>query len=165
VQKNIEVDLALITYYDTLLQDLELSILKTAKHHDANTLHLLQTVPGIGKILSLVLLYEIHHIDRFPRAQDFASYCRLVKCAKESAGKRLGTSGKKIGNAHLKWAFSEAATLFLRHNPHGQRLLARLEKKHGKGKALTILAHKLARAVYYLLKRKTAFDMDMFLRT
>jgi transposase len=165
VQKNIEVDLALITYYDNLLQDLELSILKTAKQHDANTLYLLQTVPGIGKILSLVLLYEIYDIDRFPRVQDFASYCRLVKCAKESAGKRLGTSGKKIGNAHLKWAFSEAATLFLRHNPDGQRLLARLEKRHGKGKALTILAHKLARAVYYLLKRKTAFDMDMFLRT
>jgi transposase len=165
VQKNIEVDLALITYYDKLLQDLELSILKTAKQHDANTLYLLQTVPGIGKLLSLVLLYEIHDIDRFPRVQDFASYCRLVKCAKESAGKRLGTSGKKIGNAHLKWAFSEAAPLFLRHNPAGQRLLARLEKKHGTGQALTILAHKLARAVYYLLKRKIAFDMDMFLRT
>jgi transposase len=165
VQKNIEVDLALITYYDKLLQDLELSILKTAKQHDANTLYLLQTVPGIGKLLSLVLLYEIHDIDRFPRVQDFASYCRLVKCAKESAGKRLGTSGKKIGNAHLKWAFSEAATLFLPHNPDGQRLLARWEKKQGKGKALTILAHKLARAVSYLLKRKIAFDMDMFLRT
>src|SRR5437773_4739161 len=56
VQKTIEVDLALITYYDELLKDLELSLLKTAKHHDANTLYLLQTVPGIGKILSLVLL-------------------------------------------------------------------------------------------------------------
>jgi transposase len=163
VQKNIEVDLALITYYDQLLNDLELSITKTAKQHDANTLYLLQTVPGIGTVLSLVLLYEIHNIDRFPRVQDFVSYCRLVKCAKESAGKRLGTSGKKIGNAHLKWAFSEAAALFLRNNPEGQRLLARLEKKHDKGKALTILAHKLARAVYYMLKRKTAFEMDKFL--
>jgi transposase len=165
VQKTIEVDLALITSYDELLKNLELSILKTAKHHDAHTLSLLQTVPGLGKILSLVLLSEIHQIDRFPSVQDFVSYARLVKCAKESAGKRLGTSGKKIGNAHLKWAFSEAATLFLRNNPQGQKLLARLEKKHHKGKALTILAHKLARAVYYMLKRKTAFDMDMFLRT
>jgi transposase len=163
VQKTIEVDLALITYYDELLRDLELSILKTAKQHDAHTLYLLQTVPGIGKILSLVLLYEIHDIDRFPSVQDFASYARLVKCSKESAGKRVGTSGKKIGNAHLKWAFSEAATLFLRNNPNGQKLLTRLEKKHGKGKALTILAHKVARAVYYMLKRKTAFDLAIFL--
>jgi transposase len=165
VQKNIEVDLALITYYDQLLSNVELSILQAAKHHDATTLYLLQTVSGIGKILSLILLYEIHDIARFPTVQDFASYCRLVKCAKESAGKRLGTSGKKIGNAHLKWAFSEAAVLFLRDNPAGQKYLARVEKKHDKGKALTILAHKLARAVYYMLKRQRAFDMDQFLHS
>ena len=163
VQKSLEVDLALIDYYDQLLQDLALAIVTTAKQHDANTLYLLQTVPGIGKILSLVLLYEMHDIARFPRVQDFVSYCRLVKCAKESAGKRYGTSGTKIGNAYLKWAFSEAAVLFLRNHPAGQKYLARLEKKHGKGKALTILAHKLARAVYYMLKRDTVFDMQKFL--
>src|SRR5919197_4100343 len=163
VQKSVEVDLALIGYYDELLRDLELHIVKAAKQHDPQTLYLLQTVPGIGKILSLVLLYEIHDIARFPRVQDFVSYCRLVKCAKESAGKRLGTSGKKIGNAYLKWTFSEAAVLFLRHNPAGQKRLARMEKKHGKGKALTILAHKLARAVYYMLTRDTVFEMDRFL--
>jgi transposase len=56
-------------------------------------------------------------------------------------------SGKKIGNAYLKWAFSEVAVLFLRNNPEGQKYLARLEKKHNKGKALTILAHRLARTV------------------
>jgi transposase len=162
VQKSIEVDLALITYYDELLGDVERTIVNTAKHHDANTLYLLQTVPGIGKILSLVLLYEIHDINRFPRVQDFVSYCRLVKCAKESAGKRLGTSGTKIGNAHLKWAFSEAAVLFLRDHPAAQKYLTRLEKKHDKGKALTVLAQKLARAVYHMLKRQVAFERETF---
>ena len=165
VQKSIEVDLALIGHYDELLRDIELSILKAAKQHDANTLYLLRTVPGIGEILSLVLLYEIHDIQRFPRVQDFVSYCRLVKCAKESAGKRYGTAGTKIGQAYLTWAFSEAAVLFLRNNPPGQKLLVRLEKKHGKGKALTVLAHKLARAVYYMLTRERAFDMQHFLQS
>jgi transposase len=165
VQKSIEVDLALIGYYDPLLTDLELHIVKTAKQHDAQTLYRLQSVPGIGKILSLVLLYEIHDIQRFPRVQDFVSYCRLVKCAKESAGKRYGTSGAKIGNAYLKWAFSEAAVLFLRNHPAGQKYLARLEKKHGAGKALTILAQQLARAVYYMLRRDIVFDMDKFLHS
>jgi transposase len=164
VHKSIEVDLALITSDDALLRDVELIMVKTAKHHDAQTLYLLQTVPGIGKILSLVLLDEIHDIARFPRVQDVASYCRLVKCARESAGKRSGTSGSKIGNAHLKWAFSEAAVLCLRENPAAQKLLTRLEKKHSKGKALTILAHQLARAVYYMLHRQTAFDLDTFLQ-
>ena len=163
VQKSIEVDLALIGHYDQLLRDVELSILKTAKQHNAQTLYLLRTVPGIGEILSLVLLYEIHDITRFPRVQDFLSYCRLVTCTKESAGKRYGTSGTKIGNAHLKWAFSEAAVLFLRANPAGQKYLTKLEKKHGSGKALTLLGQKLGRTVYYMLQRQTAFDMDKFL--
>ena len=96
--------------------------------------------------------------------QDFASYARLVKCARESAGKRYGTSGGKIGNAHLKWAFSEAAVFFLRGNPEGMKFKKRLEKKHGKAKSLSILAHKLGRAVYYILKRDQAFDMNRFLR-
>ena len=53
--------------------------------------------------------------------------------------------------------------LFLRDNPAGQKYLTKLEKKHGKGKALTILAHKLGRAVYDMLKRHTAFDIHTFL--
>jgi len=84
-------------------------------------------VPGIGKILSHELLYEIHdidRIDRFARVQDFVSFCRLVKCAKKSAGKCLGTSGKKLRTVHLKWACSETAALFLRNHPAGQRSLA-----------------------------------------
>jgi transposase len=123
----------------------------------------LRTVHGIGKVLSLVILYEIHNIRRFPRVQDFASYARLVKCAKTSAGKKYGTSGSKIGNVHLKWAFSEAAVLFLRANPEGLKYKQRLERKHGKAKALSILAHKLGRAVYYMLLREKAFDMNKFL--
>src|SRR5262249_5134215 len=63
VQQSIAVDLALITSYDELLRDVELTIVKTAKPHDAHTLYLLPTVPGIGKSLSLVLRYEIHQID------------------------------------------------------------------------------------------------------
>lgn len=119
----------------------------------------------MGTILSLVLLDDIHQIERFPSVQDCASYGRLVTCAKESGGNRLGPSGKTIGTAHLTWAFSEAAALFLRHNEPGQKLLARLEKKHDQGKALSMLAHQLGRAVYDMLKRTTALAMDIFLRT
>ena len=163
VQKRVAVDLALIDYDDQLLSDVELSIVQTAKPHHAQTLYRLPSVPGIGTMLSLVLLYEIHDIPRFPRVQDFVSYGRRVKCAQESAGKRSGTSGAKIGNTSLKWAFSEAAVLCLRNHPAAQQDLARLEPKHGKGKALTILAHTWARVVYDLLKRDTVFDMQKFL--
>jgi hypothetical protein len=70
-----------------------------------------------------------------------------------------------MGNVHLKWAFSEAALLFVRHSEEGKSLLARLEKRFGKGKALSILAHKLGRAVYYMLAREEAFDAKRFAAT
>ena len=163
VRKTIEIDLAAIAYYDTMLRELEYFILRTATDHDANTLYRLRTVPGIGKILSLVLLYEIHDITRLKRPQELASYARLVKCAKQSAGKIRGTSGTKIGNVHLKWAFSEAAVGFLRKNPAAKVYYERLVRKHGKGKALTVLAHKLARAVYHIWKQDVVFDQEKFL--
>jgi transposase len=162
VRKTIEVDISLIDHYDKLLGEVELYITRSAKAHDVQTFARLQSVPGIGQILALVILYEIQDIARFPRVQDFVSYCRLVKCAKESGGKRLGTSGKKIGNVHLRWAFAEAAVLFLRRNQPGKEYFTKLEHKHGKAKALTVLAHKLGRAVYYMLTREQAFDLNRF---
>ncbi len=162
VRKSIEIDLALIAHSDSLLTEVELSLTTTAKIHDVNAFYRLRSVPGIGKILALVILYEIHDIDRFPTVQDFVSYARLVKCSKESAGKRHGSSGAKIGTGHLTWAFSEASVLFLRHNPPAQRSLEQLASKHGKANALSILAHKIGRAVYYMLKRREAFDMTKF---
>ena len=163
VRKSIEVDLALLEQYDTLINDLDLTIVREAKRHDGDAFHRLRSVPGIGKVLSLTILYEIHDITRFDRVQEFASYARLVKCTHESGGKKLGTGGAKMGNVHLKWALSEAAVLFLRHTTEGKKLLAGLEKKHGKGKALSILAHKLGRAVFYMLSRGTVFSMEKFL--
>jgi transposase len=119
VQKSVEVDLALIGGYDPLLSDVELTIGQTAKQHDAPTWYRLPSVPGLGKILSVVLLDDIHAMSRVPRVQDFVSYGRLVTCAQESAGNRYGTSGAKLGHAYLTWALSEAAGLFLRNNPVG----------------------------------------------
>ena len=87
VRKSIEVDVVLIDQYDALINDLELTIVREAKRHDGNAFHRLRSVPGIGKILALTILYEIHDVTRFDRVQEFASYARLVKCRKESGGK------------------------------------------------------------------------------
>lgn len=141
---------------------LERTIVREAKQHDGDAFHRLRSVPGIGKVLALTILYEIHDITRFDRVQEFASYARLIKCTHESAGKKLGTGGAKMGNVHLKWAFSEAAVTFLRHTRDGKRIVARLEKRHGKGKALSILAHKIGRAIYYMLSRGTVFSREKF---
>ncbi len=82
----------------------------------------------------------------------------------ESAGKVYGTQGNKIGNAHLKWAFSEAAVLFLRGNDDAKRYLQKLQRRMSKSKALSVLAHKLGRAAYYMLKTGSVFDEARLLK-
>jgi transposase len=162
VRATIDVDLQLCTVFDTLIKDLEKKIEQQAQRDEPMSLVLLHSIPGVGKILALTLIYEIHKIERFPRVQDVSSYCRLVKPEHNSAGKRVGSGGAKIGNAHLKWAFSEAAVCFLHRNPRGQSLIKRLRKRYGPGKALSILAGRLGRATYFMLKQKRPFDMERF---
>jgi transposase len=164
VQKSIEVNLKMIEAYEKILSELELFIEKHAKVHDPQSLYLLKTIPGVGKILSLAILYEIHDINRFPRVQEFSSYARLIKPKKESAGKVTGASNKKIGNALLKWAFSEAVVHFVRDSEEVKKHVQRLEGKHGKGKAISILTKRLGCAAYFMLKNKKAFDMKKFLK-
>jgi transposase len=121
VKANVEVDLALIDAYDGQIGRLELYLSRAAKVDDARAFARLQSIPGVGKVLALVLLYEIHDVRRFAEVGQFLSYARLVRCVHESAGKKQGTGGNKIGNAHLKWAFSEAPCLLVRSSERAKR--------------------------------------------
>jgi transposase len=160
---SISTDLQLIDAYDQQIATVERHLLQTAKIDDPVTFGFLRTTPGIGPILSLILLYEIDRIERFPEPGNFLSYSRLVRCAHESAGKVKGFGGKKIGNAHLKWAFSEAACLMLRTSAPVKAWMQRQEKKRGKRKALSVLEAKIGRAVYHLWRKQQAFDLKRFL--
>ena len=162
VQMSIASDVELLKSYDEVIRDMELYLIHEVRKDHNKNFFLLRSIPGIGEILALTLLYEIHDIERFPRVGDFLSYARLVKGTHESAGKIKKSTGGKMGNVHLKWAFSEAAALFLRGNTAGQKYFVLLEKKHGKGKALSVLAAKLGRAVYYMLLRSKPFDPKRF---
>jgi transposase len=162
VQKSAACDLAVIDCLDRQLTDLELYLTRTAKVDDVQTYHRLRTIPGVGPVLALILLYEIHDIGRFPSAGQFLSYARLVRCAHESDGKVLGCGGQKIGNAHLRWAFGEAACLFLRGSERARCWKEKQAKKRGEGKALAVLAARLGRAVYHLWRKAEAFDEGRF---
>ena len=128
VQTSVDLDLDLVTFFDKELGKIEWKLKKHAQQFNSKEFNLLKTISGVGDILALTILYEVGDISRFDSVQKFASYSRLVKCKAESAGKTYGTQGNKIGNAHLKWAFSEAAVLYLRGNDKAQRYLAKLQK-------------------------------------
>ncbi|MDB5306946.1 MAG: transposase of ISGsu4 [Gemmataceae bacterium] len=160
---SIASDLNLIDSYDTQIAALEAHLVKSAKVDDPATFAFLRTVPGIGPILGLVRLYEVDAITRFAAVGNFLSYSRLVTCTHESAGKVKGVGGRKIGNAHLKWAFSEAASLMLRSGPAARSWMQRQAKKRGKKKAHAILEARIGRTVYHLWRKQTAFDPKKFL--
>jgi transposase len=161
-RKSVELDLALLDTFDHRIHELETYLTKTAKVDDLQSYQRLRTIPGVGPVLALIFLYEIHDVRRFPEVGPFLSYARLVRCPHESAGKVSGHGSTKLGNAHLKWAFGEAACLFLRDHPQAQKWLARREQKHGKAKALGALSARLGRAVYHLLRKGEAFDVKRF---
>jgi transposase len=119
---------------------------------------LLTTVPGIGTILGMTIVLETGDIRRFPGVGHYASYCRCVKSEKLSNGKKKGEGNAKSGNKYLSWAFSEAAHFAVRYQPLAKRFFDRKQRKTNGIVAIRSVAHKLARACYYMLRDQVAFD-------
>jgi transposase len=161
-QLALQNDLTMIRHFDLQIALVETQLQRETKAGASRDYTLLQSVPGIGEALGLTLLYEIGTIERFPTVKDFLSYCRLVKGTVASAGKIKGLRGAKLGNPYLRWAFGQAAVIAKRDRERFGPLVQSLEARmHGhKLKANTVLAIKLARAVYFMLKNKTVFDPD-----
>lgn len=120
----------------------------------------LQTMTGIGPILGLTVMLETGDIHRFAEAGHYASYCRCVKSERVSNGKRKGEGNRKSGNKYLSWAFSEAAHFAVRYEPKAKRFFERKRAKTNGVVAIRAIAHKLARAAYYMLRDQKPFDAD-----
>jgi len=154
IAMSVNCDIELSHALDPIINKIEKQVYTRAKYHDHNALSILMTTPGIGKILAFTILYEIYTINRFPSVQNFSSYCRLVKCERTSNGKYTGDGNNKIGNPYLKWAFSEIIIHAQTHSPNIKKYYERLISKHGEGIAKSIMAHKFAVAVYFMLKKQ-----------
>jgi transposase len=117
----------------------------------------LLTMPGIGKILALTIMLETGPISRFAKVGNYVSYCRKVASHWESNGKAKGKGNKKNGNKYLAWAFSEAAELARRFDATARAYYDRKKQKSNFMIAHAALAHKLARAAYYILRDQVPF--------
>jgi len=119
----------------------------------------LKSIPGVGNILALTIMLEAGTIGRFPSVGDFASYCRCVNSARLSNGKKKGTGNVKNGNRYVAWAFVEAAHFAIRFSAPIQRFHHRKRARTHALVALKTVAHKLARAAYYILRDQVTFDV------
>jgi transposase len=165
LQMMISLDLMFIEFLDPVIAQLERHIKQKAKHHNHLDYQLLRSIPGVGEILSLIILYETHNIKRFKTVQRYSSYCGVVKCERSSGGKTIGAKNTKIRNPYLKWAFGEVILKAQVTEPKISKLYERLKSKYGLGRAKSIIAHRFAVATYFMLKNKQAFDVERFVQT
>jgi len=103
-------------------------------------------------------MLETGNIDRFSKAGNYASYCRCIGGARYSNGKKKGKTNSKNGNKYLAWAFVEAANFAIRYNKDIKSYYQRKLAKTNQTVAIKTVAHKLARACFYVLRDKKPFD-------
>jgi transposase len=125
---------------------------------------ILQTIRGVGETLALTIMYETGEIRRFQRVGQYASYCRCVRSERLSNGKRKGEGQRKNGNPYLSWAFHEAAHFAVRFQPAAKRFYERKRARTNAIVAIRALAHKLARATYFMLRDQKAYDPALLFR-
>lgn len=135
---------------------LEKAVLKKARLRDE--FKPLLTVWGIGEILALTIMYEAGEMSRFASPGNFASYARCVNAQRFSNGKKKADNNAKNGNRYLAWAFVEAAHFAVRFYPEAKRFYDRKAAKTNTIVAIKSIAHKLARAVFHVLKDQEPFD-------
>lgn len=121
----------------------------------------LQSVNGIGKILAFTILLETGEISRFKKVGNYASYCRCVDSERTSNGKKKGENNRKNGNKYLAWAYVEAANFAIRHNEIIKRYYQRKANKTNHIVAIKTVAHKIARACFYIIRDGVQFDVEM----
>ena len=125
---------------------------------------LLRTMPGVGNILSLTIMLETGPISRFSKVGDYVSYCRKVPSLWTSNGKKKGKGNQKNGNRYLAWAFSEASELSRRTDGNARAYYNRKLQKANLMVAHAALAHKLARAAYYIMRDQVPFMPEKLFR-
>ena len=118
----------------------------------------LLTLPGVGRVLGLTIMLETGPIGRFPKVGQYVSYCRKVPSSWTSNGKSKGAGNKKNGSKYLAWAYSEAAELARRHDGASRAYYQRKAARSSFMVAHGALAHKLARAAYYVMRDGVAFE-------
>ena len=157
-------DFETINAFDTIIDNIEKEIKQSANEHNAKDLMLLKTIPGVGDIFGLIILYETHDIRRFPKHQNYASYARVVRCPQTSNGKITGIKNQNIGNPYLKYAFNAIILTAQNTSKPIRNYYKKLESKFGKKKARARMAHKFNTAAYYILKNGIPFDEERFLK-
>lgn len=156
VELGIQAHRATIEVLNTQIETIEGTVLKALKPRPEY--QMLLTVPGIGPVIAWTIVLETGNLSRFKSVGCFASYCRCVDSRKTSNEKKKGENNVKNGNPYLAWAFFEAAHFAILFLPAARRFYEKKAAQRNPILAVKALAHKIARACYYMMRDKVPFD-------
>jgi transposase len=149
-------DLQLVEQLGQSIKTIEAAILATVQK--LPDYQVLQTMPGVGKILGMTIALETVDPRRFASPGDYASYCRCVDSRRLSNGKKKGENNGKCGNKYLAWAFVEAAHFAQRHDAACRKFYDRKKAQVNGIVATKALACKLAKAAWHMMSQNTDYD-------
>jgi len=155
-------NIAAIRFLKSRIDGIEKAVLTQAKLR--KEFEMLQSIPGIGKILALTIMLEVGNLNRFSQVGNFSSYCRCVRSERLSNGKKKGENNRRNGNKYLSWAYVEAANFCIRCCAEAQRFYQRKKAKRNGVVAIKALSNKIARASYYVMRDQIPFDRGKLFR-
>lgn len=154
IKSNLDVIALLNHQIDKLENQVEQNMVWKPKYQS------LLTIKGVGPILGQTIQLETGDINRFKKVGNYASYCRCVDSTKLSNGKKKGANNSKNGNKYLSWAYVEAAHSMIRHCKIAHNFYKRKRSQKNAAVATKALAHKIARAAYFIMRDQIPYEQD-----
>ena len=132
---------------------------------------LLMTMPGVGHVIALTYTSAIDDPERFRRSKDVGPWVGLTPGRNQSGERDIVGAITKAGDAGLRTALYQAATVMLNHTgPNWLNAWAlRLAKLRGKKRATIALARRIGVVLHRMWRDGTEFQFTredaMALRT
>jgi transposase len=157
---SVEEQLQLLDRVEDSISQTEKRMLQVIKQN--HTMQLIDTLPGVGTVLAIVISLEVGDVNRFRTAEKLASYAGKVPRVNSNGGKTYYGRVRPDVNRCLKLAYTEAANVIVlqQHKMsdcHVLRLYWRIRKYHGHAKAITAVGRHLAEATYWMLKNSEPY--------
>lgn len=159
-QRAVRIELEVLDQVEAQIAGVEVRIREVVQHTPA--MQYLDSLPGVGEILAIVLALEIGEVRRFRSEAHLASYAGTTPRVQESGGRSYYGRVRQEANHYLKWALVEAANVVvLNQAAWADRQLVqvyrRVYQRHGHAKAVVAVARRLAEAAYWVLRKQEPY--------
>lgn len=121
----------------------------------------LSAIPGVSTQVLATLLSEVGAADtllsHFPSAGHFASWLGLCPDNRQSGGRVLSSKTRRVAN-RLATALRLSAQALWQSKSQLGDWCRRMKARLGKAEGITATAHRIARIIYHLVAKQTAYD-------